>query len=152
MINATFITAGRATFTVEPTVKFCEVQNAKPHYTFKVSRKDSTYSRSGYVYFVSLLSGPDNTSDYTYLGLLEENGDVRLTAKSAFGEDTNPVKIVRRVVKALFEGRGEQIVAAGWKVHHEGACGRCGRALTVPQSIESGIGPECAKKMTCVAA
>jgi hypothetical protein len=29
------------------------------------------------------------------------------------------------------------------EVHHEGRCGRCGRALTVPESIESGFGPEC---------
>jgi hypothetical protein len=31
--------------------------------------------------------------------------------------------------------------------HHEGKCGRCGRLLTVPSSIESGIGPECSKIM-----
>lgn len=29
---------------------------------------------------------------------------------------------------------------------HEGQCGRCGRELTVPESIKSGIGPECAKR------
>jgi len=28
-------------------------------------------------------------------------------------------------------------------VFHEGACGRCGRTLTVPESIASGFGPEC---------
>jgi hypothetical protein len=26
---------------------------------------------------------------------------------------------------------------------HEGRCGKCGRALTVPESIESGLGPVC---------
>ena len=31
------------------------------------------------------------------------------------------------------------------EVWHEGRCGRCNRALTVPESIASGIGPECAK-------
>ena len=30
--------------------------------------------------------------------------------------------------------------ADGW---HEGRCGRCGRKLTVPESIEAGYGPEC---------
>jgi hypothetical protein len=29
------------------------------------------------------------------------------------------------------------------EVWHEGRCGRCGRALTVPESVERGIGPEC---------
>lgn len=28
---------------------------------------------------------------------------------------------------------------------HEGVCGRCGRRLTVPESIETGFGPECRK-------
>jgi hypothetical protein len=27
----------------------------------------------------------------------------------------------------------------------EGKCGKCGRALTVPSSILTGIGPECSK-------
>lgn len=31
------------------------------------------------------------------------------------------------------------------EIWHEGKCGRCGRQLTVPESIESGFGPECVK-------
>lgn len=31
--------------------------------------------------------------------------------------------------------------------YHLGKCGRCGRALTDPNSIKLGIGPECANKM-----
>ncbi|MGQ4872128.1 MAG: DUF6011 domain-containing protein, partial [Candidatus Thorarchaeota archaeon] len=27
------------------------------------------------------------------------------------------------------------------RIWHEGKCGRCGRRLTVPESIESGYGP-----------
>jgi hypothetical protein len=30
-------------------------------------------------------------------------------------------------------------------VWHEGSCARCGKKLTVPESIESGFGPECVK-------
>jgi hypothetical protein len=30
---------------------------------------------------------------------------------------------------------------------HEGYCGRCGRELTVPESIERGLGPQCARRM-----
>ena len=32
-------------------------------------------------------------------------------------------------------------------VHHAGRCGRCGRKLTVPTSIESGFGPDCLGKV-----
>jgi hypothetical protein len=31
-------------------------------------------------------------------------------------------------------------------VLHSGRCGRCGRTLTTPDSIERGLGPECAHK------
>jgi hypothetical protein len=33
-------------------------------------------------------------------------------------------------------------------VHHENHCGRCGRTLTVPESVERGIGPDCLAKMS----
>ena len=32
------------------------------------------------------------------------------------------------------------------KVYHVGKCGRCGRKLTTPESILTGLGPECSKK------
>lgn len=32
------------------------------------------------------------------------------------------------------------------EIWHSGRCGRCGRELTDPASIERGLGPECAKK------
>jgi hypothetical protein len=33
------------------------------------------------------------------------------------------------------------------EVEHSGHCGRCGRLLTVPSSVQSGLGPECQSKM-----
>lgn len=35
------------------------------------------------------------------------------------------------------------VIPPSLEVWHEGRCGRCGRALTVPESIASGIGPVC---------
>src|ERR1019366_4832357 len=39
------------------------------------------------------------------------------------------------------------LLPANLEVWHEGKCGRCGRKLTVPESIERGIGPECERLM-----
>ena len=36
---------------------------------------------------------------------------------------------------------------ARFEFRHEGRCGRCGRALTVPESIDTGFGPHCAAEM-----
>lgn len=147
-LTADFIFAGSAIFTVQPSDKYTAANGSKPHYTFKVTRKEGTYQgKPQTTYFAALLTGPDNDSDYSYMGILKANGNLLLTKASRYGSDTHPVKILERVVLALVEGRGEQIKAAGWKVHHEGKCGRCARTLTTPESVERGIGPECVKHL-----
>ena len=72
MIDRTFITAGHAIFTVSNPTGI--------RYTYRVMHKEAN---NGYTeaYFVSLLTGPDNTEDYSYLGMLDEpTGEMRLTA------------------------------------------------------------------------
>ena len=135
MVSKEFVLAGRAVFTVE--------SPGGQHYTYRVSRKEAD-DRWPEAYFVSLLTGPDNTRDYSYLGKLDrESGAVSLTAKSKFREDAFCVRLLRRLLLRVWLGETDAVAAAGYKVHHEGRCGRCGRALTVPASIERGIGPEC---------
>lgn len=145
MVTKDFVIAGNATFTIEPSPEFAAKPDANPHYTFRVRQSKPTLQYPA-TYFVQLLAGPDNTASYVYLGILDpETAQIRLTAKSKMKDDSWPVLIVRKTLKAIWEGREGDIAAAGWKVHHEGRCGRCGRMLTVPTSIETGIGPECAK-------
>lgn len=138
MLTKDFIIGGNAIFTLEiPHNGF-----PKPHYTWKVrSKKNLPYL------FVSLLTGPDNTSDYKYLGLLwPETGLVTLTSGSHFDNKSLAVRLLRRICENLWNGTGYRIDMSGYKLHHEGRCCKCGRLLTVPSSIESGIGPECGKK------
>jgi hypothetical protein len=125
-----FFEGGRAIFTVS---------NPKgEHYTFQIKHKKNT------PFFVSLLTGPDNTSDFTYLGVyVPQKKTVVLTSKSKFKEDTTPVKVVRW---AILKVSNKEITPNGYSIQHEGRCCRCGRMLTTPESIEHGIGPECMKK------
>lgn len=148
-IGSDFIFAGSAIFTVKPSDKYTAANGTKPHYTFKVTKKEGMYNgRPQVTYFAALLTGPDNDSDYSYIGILRSsNGTLQLTKASKYGEQSPPVKILERVAIALIEGRGEQITNAGWSIHHEGKCGRCARTLTTPESVERGIGPECWSKM-----
>ncbi len=95
-------------------------------------------------FFVALLTGPENTHDYTYVGVLDETtGGVRLTRASKFTCDSVPVRAFDYVMKRVFRGE----MPSDADVMHEGRCGVCGRALTVPESIERGIGPECFGRM-----
>lgn len=135
-IGKDFILAGRAVFTV--------VNPKGERYTFKVSKKENEDGRKP-VYFVALLTGPNNEADYTYLGMLSPAvGTVILTKASKFKTDSTPVKVAQYFVALIWRG---QAIPDGYGVHHEGHCGRCGRALTVPSSILTGLGPDCAAIM-----
>ena len=144
-----FFCGGNCTFTVKVPEKFAGQHGCNLHYTFKIQKGEPSEKYPTPATFVKLLTGSDNTADYSYLGMLnEQTGEVRLTAKSCVGADGWAVRIVRRVLAQMWEGEGLQaILAAGWDVHHEGRCGRCGRPLTVPESLEVGIGPDCAEQM-----
>lgn len=140
MINAKqFALAGNATFTVVS-------KRSGQRFTFKVRQPSETAP-----HFVSLLSGPDNENDFQFLGTIFPDGNFRIGKKSritpeapsakAFAWlwthiDNNPIQIQGQTVNPL------DLI----ELHHEGRCCRCGRKLTVPESIESGIGPECATK------
>jgi hypothetical protein len=125
----TFATAGNATFTVTS-------RKTGNRFTYKV-RKPNPDGPA----FVALLSGPDNESDYQFLGTIFPDGTYRHGRKSRISS-TAPSAIAFDWVWKHATNLPEAV-----EVHHEGKCCRCGRKLTVPESIESGIGPECATKM-----
>lgn len=131
MINTkTFALAGNATFTVTS-------KRTGTRFTFKVRQPSPTSP-----HFVSLLSGADNESDYQFLGTIFNGADYRHGKKSRITADAPSAVAFAWVWSHL-----DNLPADKVEVHHEGKCCRCGRKLTVPESIESGIGPECAGKM-----
>lgn len=146
MLSRKFITAGKAIFTVEVPDEIAS-QFGKSHYTYRVSLKKAK-GNYGDTFFVSCLTGPDNNSNYSYLGILNpQTGAVRTTANSKFRPDSFTVKLIQRVMYRLWTNEAQKIAEAGFDLHHEGKCGRCGRRLTVPESIETGLGPECAGRV-----
>jgi hypothetical protein len=110
--------------------------------TFRVRR----YKKADDVFFVDALAGPDNNADYTALGTIK---GYRFTPKSSMTSD-HRVQAFTRVYHACGypDPYGTPLqFPPDWAVYHEGRCGRCARRLTVPSSIEAGIGPECAEQM-----
>lgn len=126
-----FLEAGHAVFTV---------QNTKTgnRFTFKVERPDEDWP-----YLVKLLDRPDNERGYTYMGAFRQGQNLHTTKASKVGEDAQSFKVFRWVYAKLHE-EGLPKSVEFW---HEGRCGRCGRRLTVPESIERGIGPVCAEAL-----
>ena len=96
-ITKEFATAGRAVFTLEVPTTFQEQANARPHYTYRVTKKDAS-EKWGDAWFVALLTGPDNEASYSYLGMLDPaSGALKLTRGSKLSADAVPVKLVQRV-------------------------------------------------------
>lgn len=103
------------------------------HFTFKIRA-----AKENQVHFVTLLTGGSaDDGHFTYLGCIA-GGAFRLTKNSQASATCSSVKAFDFFMKS-------KSLHPELAVHHEGRCGRCGRTLTVPSSIETGIGPECAK-------
>ena len=130
-----FMRAGKAIFTIES-------EKTGRHFTYRVSRPAASPGVSVPPLFVALLTGPDNTANYTYAGVLEA-GQVRLTRGSKLTAESVGLKAINYVLGHVAAGR----MPPSTTIRHEGKCGCCGRKLTVPSSIDAGIGPECAKKV-----
>lgn len=127
--------AGNATITLQSL-------RTGAHYTYRVKQAKDAQTQEPVkdLYFVNLLTeGNADEGQFTYLGILRD-GAFTLTRKSKLLPASGPVAAFRYYWR--LPALSEQLV-----VRHEGKCGRCGRTLTVPESIDAGIGPECASKM-----
>lgn len=101
------------------------------------------------LFFVSVLTGSDNTNDYSYIGCIRAQNNGSHTFyygnKSKIGKEAPSVRVFDAIFSFVSTAHR---IPKGIEIWHEGKCGRCGRTLTVPESIENGIGPECAKIMS----
>lgn len=112
------------------------------HYTYKVSRPPGGSVERPWLVYV--LTGPDNTNDYVYVGMLTAAGEWRHTAKSGVPADAPSFRAFGFLTATVL---GDGRMPATLEVFHEGRCGRCGRKLTTPESVARGLGPECITKL-----
>jgi hypothetical protein len=65
-------------------------------------------------------------------------------------DDADPERVETAALAArwLNEGRDAASRIGKFRLQEESYCGKCGTALTDPESIDRGIGPECYKKET----
>lgn len=93
---------------------------------------------------VALLTGADNESDYTYLGMIFGGTQFRTTAKSKLAPTSSPALAMQYFCQKVIR---DGVMPEHLEVRHEGRCGKCNRKLTTPESIDRGIGPECWRNM-----
>jgi hypothetical protein len=141
---ASYALAGNAIVTLKS-------RKTEQHFTYKIqARRNDDGKRDAphaSLFFVSVLRGPDNGNDYGYLGVMErklEGLTFRTTKKSCLSDAAPATQAFRFFHKTVL---CSHCLPGQLEVRHEGSCGRCGRLLTVPESVDRGIGPECASKM-----
>lgn len=128
-----FALGGNATFTIVS-------KKTGTRFTYRVRKPRS--EGDNLPHFVGVLTGSDNENDYTFLGTIFSDGNYRPGRKSTI----SPTAPSAKAFAWFWEHVNDADLSAKLDVYHEGRCCRCGRRLTVPSSIEAGIGPECAGK------
>ena len=98
-----------------------------------------TENRAG-AYFIDALRGPDNTRDYVYVAYCSVNGGGALRLRKVV-EGSALRAHLEWFLDAVWSEEDGLFRAA--EVRHAGRCGRCGRLLTTPESIDTGLGPTC---------
>lgn len=130
-----FILAGKAIFTIHN-------PETRGRFTYKVVKS----SKMKDTLFVSILTRPDNVRGWSKLGLIRPNGKFVVPRKWRIGMWAPSAEAFAWIWSNVRRGKPVD-PAEFW---HQGRCARCGRRLTVPESIETGFGPECARRVGIV--
>lgn len=133
-----FIYGGKSTFTL------VSVASGK-HFTYKLTRANG--DKASRPWFVKVMTGSNNEHDYTYAGFIDpaKPYDVIQGRKGRISSKAPSIMALAWVLKTLNYGGHSNLSKV--EVWHEGRCGACGRRLTVPESISTGLGPICTGRL-----
>jgi hypothetical protein len=130
-----FLLAGRAV---------CTAVGRTRRFTFRViGRRDPLFPDVPVErWTVEVLAGPDNGSDYRPIGQLRRWHQALDRVRFEPGTGAPAARAFAWLWQRL--EAGEAIDPA--VLYHARACGRCGRELTTPESVRTGLGPVCATR------
>lgn len=123
-----YILGGNSIFTV---------QNSETKNRFTYNIKQGKKNQK--LFWVSVLVGTDNMKDYKFIGCFSlEKGYLHSTS-SKVTIKAQSVRVIDYYLRKLFNNT----LPLNIRTFHLSYCGRCGKPLTTPDSIESGFGPTC---------
>lgn len=112
------------------------------HLTLRIEDASKEWNTNAYV--VGVLTGTDNTSDYTNFAFLYKSGRIQMWKKFSTGYDN-----WKDALQFLVLGDVSERAKMGKMFAvQSGRCWRCGRLLTTLDSVADGIGPVCKKALT----
>jgi len=113
------------------------------HKTFKIHTKQRGNLKGKRI--LSLLVGPDNMNSYRGFAFVNDDG-IKVWSKYCT-ENSVWQKYANILWDVLTNYDNSSYIKRGLQLFKEARCIRCNRTLTHPDSIEMGIGPECAGKI-----
>ena len=105
------------------------------HRTFQIKTQKADAKFAPGERILSLLTGPDNTSSYTQIAFVKDDGRVYLWRRYQTEQYERLIRVLQRP---------NHYRTLGCVYHYEGRCRVCNRLLTTPESVQTGIGPVCA--------
>lgn len=144
-----YVTAGKATFTlVSP--------KTGRRFTYRMIKQ--VLSQGTVSYTINLLQGDNNDKDYHFIGRyypcstdVSRKPNIFFIKHGQFYDRfsdltiTNGLSYSESAIAYLLLCTQEYLQKGG-EFWHSGRCGRCGRLLTDPASIKTGLGPHCRRK------
>lgn len=119
------------------------------HRTFsiKTQSKDANFAPGKRV--IGLLTGSNNELDYTGFAFLSDDDEIVVWKSKRIDASGKPTIFMwyKYILEVLLCGfpNTKNLDMTRYKVFEERRCMRCNRTLTTPESIQRGIGPECAQ-------
>ena len=115
------------------------------HRTFRFKKQSVDDSFAPDRIILQLLTGSDNENDYQGIGFLN-GSSIQVWRKYVGSQNEKTAEILGQVLFG-FIGRYPLEVLERFEVITSGNCFKCGKTLTTPDSVESGIGPICKSKL-----
>lgn len=120
-----------------------ESKQTGEHRTFwvRTQEKDAKFAPGRRVVMLLTGSQNDNPDDYTAFAFAEQDGIRVFPSKQAHGPRW--AQFADLLWTLALDGAFSPWAEKGFRILMEGACCRCNRPLTTPDSIKAGIGPIC---------
>lgn len=116
------------------------------HFTVKIKqardRKDRKIKLDHYNVTISLLG--DKTQGMRYAGMMFPKENFRIWVARGVQHDDQLAIVFRWLVNAI---RNPESLRGKVHLFHENKCCQCGQPLTHPESVYTGIGPVCMKRL-----
>lgn len=132
-----FALAGNATITIRSIA-------SESRFTYKIKQCADKPT----LWFLALMNGPDNENHFQYLGNIRTLDGKDFTLEHGRKSSVSVDAVSWKAISWFWAHVNQNSMPTTVECWHEGRCGKCNRKLTVPESIERGIGPECAKTYT----